>query len=302
MNYKIAAVVVTYNRLELLKKCLNSLRNQTHKLDEIIVINNSSGDGTLEWLQEQNNLTVITQENSGSAGGQYTGIKTAYEKDYDWIWCFDDDGYPDPFCLQKLLIAINEIKIDVISPIPINVINLNELAFFTPLISDKKKEKYTWELNEIKKILNRDGIYFGWASFFNGVLISRAAITKVGFPKKELFIWGDEIEYCRRIIKANFKVASLIHAKFYHPKNKWVPKQGLFHRWIYDLELDWRAYYYFRNHAFLSKENYSFYDIKFLIAQIVFFIKGKKNVLRSVKFLLSAYWNGITNNFKPTRI
>ena len=66
--------------MELLKECIQSLRNQTHKLDEIFIINNSSTDGTLEWLNTQTDLTVITQENSGSAGGQYTGIKTAYEK------------------------------------------------------------------------------------------------------------------------------------------------------------------------------------------------------------------------------
>ena len=39
---KIAAVVVTYNRLELLKKCIQSLRDQTRRLDEIIVVNNKS--------------------------------------------------------------------------------------------------------------------------------------------------------------------------------------------------------------------------------------------------------------------
>ncbi len=91
MSYKIAAVVVTFNRLELLKQCVQSLRNQTLKLDEILIINNSSTDGTLEWLNQQNDLTILTQENSGSAGGQYTGIKTAYEKGYDWILCTDDD-------------------------------------------------------------------------------------------------------------------------------------------------------------------------------------------------------------------
>ena len=90
-KYKIAAVVVTYNRLALLQECITSLRNQTRKLDEIIVVNNSSTDGSFEWLNLQNDLAVITQENSGSAGGQHTGIKTAYEHGHDWIWCMDDD-------------------------------------------------------------------------------------------------------------------------------------------------------------------------------------------------------------------
>src|SRR3989339_336534 len=101
-KYKIAAVVVTFNRLTLLQECIESLRNQTHTLDEIIIVNNSSTDGTLEWLNAQKDLTVITQENSGSAGGQHTGIKTAYEKGYDWIWCMDDDAEPELNALEEL--------------------------------------------------------------------------------------------------------------------------------------------------------------------------------------------------------
>ena len=76
---KIATVVVTYNRLELLKDCIESLRNQTRKIDEIFVINNSSTDGTEEWLSRQNDLTTITQPNTGGAGGFYTGTKTDAE-------------------------------------------------------------------------------------------------------------------------------------------------------------------------------------------------------------------------------
>jgi len=56
-KFKIAAVVVTYNRLELLKQCIDSIKNQTRKPDEIIVVNNSSTDGTLEWLNPNKDLT-----------------------------------------------------------------------------------------------------------------------------------------------------------------------------------------------------------------------------------------------------
>ena len=71
----IATVVVTYNRLTLLKECIDGLRKQTYMIDEIIIVNNCSTDGTLEWLNGQKNLTVITQENLGIADGLYTGMK-----------------------------------------------------------------------------------------------------------------------------------------------------------------------------------------------------------------------------------
>lgn len=62
---KIIACVVTYNRLELLKQVIDGLRNQTRKIDEIVVINNGSTDGTGEWLQDQNDITTINQDNLG---------------------------------------------------------------------------------------------------------------------------------------------------------------------------------------------------------------------------------------------
>ena len=131
---KIAAVVVTYNRIELLKKNILSLRSQTCKLDEIIVVNNSSTDGTFDWLEVQTDLTVITQGNLGSGGGQHSGIKYAYNKGYDWIWCMDDDTIPLNDTLEQLLITSkNFSKISVISPVPISNLRSEELSFFTTL-------------------------------------------------------------------------------------------------------------------------------------------------------------------------
>ncbi len=295
MNLQIAAVVVTYNRLEYLKKCIDGLRCQTYRLKKIIVINNSSNDGTLEWLGLQNDLLVITQDNQGGAGGFNTGIRLAYEKGYQWVWCLDDDGFPTETCLETLIIHAEKNHINVISPIPLDIKNPQELAFYTPLVVNSKFEGNTWKLLDILKFYPT-GVYHGWACFFNGVLLERNVIKIVGFPKKELFIWGDEIEYFRRIIKHDFQLCALVNAKYFHPANKWKPKVGLFHRLIYDLELDWRAYYFFRNHAYLSKDNYRFYDIKFVFAQIFFFL-NKKNKIKSIKFLIVAYWDGITNNF-----
>ena len=69
----IAAVVVTRNRLVLLQECVNALRVQTRKVDEIIVVDNGSDDGTATWLSEQKDIIAIIQGNTGGAGGQYTG-------------------------------------------------------------------------------------------------------------------------------------------------------------------------------------------------------------------------------------
>jgi glycosyltransferase involved in cell wall biosynthesis len=49
---KINCVIVTYNRLSLLKECISALKNQTYKINKIYIINNNSTDGTSDYLQE----------------------------------------------------------------------------------------------------------------------------------------------------------------------------------------------------------------------------------------------------------
>lgn len=49
---KATVVIVTYNRLELLKECLQCVENQTVKFDNIVVVDNKCTDGTSEYLKE----------------------------------------------------------------------------------------------------------------------------------------------------------------------------------------------------------------------------------------------------------
>lgn len=52
MSEKVCAVIVTYNRKELLRECLKAVLGQTRPPDHILVVDNASTDGTLEMLRE----------------------------------------------------------------------------------------------------------------------------------------------------------------------------------------------------------------------------------------------------------
>lgn len=111
----ITAVVVTYNRIDLLKECLQALREQ--KVDrntqlDILLVDNASTDGTKEWIdgivsagdaEGRRIYATHLAENTGGAGGFYTGMKWAYEQGADAIWIMDDDTIPQADALQKLL-------------------------------------------------------------------------------------------------------------------------------------------------------------------------------------------------------
>ncbi len=194
---KIAAVVVTYNRLELLKQCITSLRVQTYKLDEIVVINNSSTDGTEKWLEEQKDLKYINQENSGSAGGQYTGIKETYRKGFDWIWCIDCDIIFEPDALKNLMSCeeINDQKIGFLSSFiffdntNVSYVNIPELGYPYDLLNSIYQNKPIPILS----------------ASFGSLLIPKEIISAVGLPIKDFFIWGDDAEFTLRIISKGYK-------------------------------------------------------------------------------------------------
>ncbi|MDI2091533.1 glycosyltransferase [Commensalibacter oyaizuii] len=102
---KSVALIVTYNRIEKLRLCLQA--TCVLPFDCIVVVNNASSDGTQQWLSTLTDprLNVIhLNENIGGAGGfkygaQYISntIKT------DWIFFFDDDAYPSSNLLENFI-------------------------------------------------------------------------------------------------------------------------------------------------------------------------------------------------------
>jgi rhamnopyranosyl-N-acetylglucosaminyl-diphospho-decaprenol beta-1,3/1,4-galactofuranosyltransferase len=99
-----AVVIVTYNRVELLKECLACVCGQTIPFSRVIVVDNHSTDGTAEFLAAREDLDVIREpENLGGAGGFYDGLQCASQGEYDWVLIIDDDAMIAPDYMEKLL-------------------------------------------------------------------------------------------------------------------------------------------------------------------------------------------------------
>jgi len=106
MKKNISAVVVTYNRKELLEECLQSLLNQTYNNFNILIVDNCSTDGTREYIESYLNDKVQyfnTGANLGGAGGFNFGIKKAVENGADYVWIMDDDCIPTVNALEELV-------------------------------------------------------------------------------------------------------------------------------------------------------------------------------------------------------
>ena len=191
MKNSVGIVIVTYNRLEMLKELIFSLQNQEYKNFKIIVVNNSSTDGTEEFLKLQKNLIVITQENCGGAGGFFTGLKYVAEHDFDYAWVMDDDVFVRETSLAKLMEKANGVEGFLCS----KIVDFNENPCNVPGIFMGKQKNGEVEWN---KRIEENLIKLSVASFVS-VLIPVRVIKEIGLPYREFFIWGDDTEYTRRI-------------------------------------------------------------------------------------------------------
>lgn len=190
----VATIVVTFNRLNLLKDCIESLRLQTYSNHKIIVVNNGSTDSTLEWLNMQNDLIVISQSNQGGAGGFYTGIKYACEHGYSHSWIMDDDVEADKNALAILMEKIDNVNGFLCS----HVLDLSGMPCNVPKLYSKKSStsnELLWGDKLINKLVRVEN-----ASFVS-LLFDNTLIYEVGLPYKEYFIWGDDTEFTKRITK-----------------------------------------------------------------------------------------------------
>lgn len=282
---KAIALIVTYNRQHLLSECITALRNQTRKPDAILVINNGSTDNTEQWLQSQHDLIFITQKNTGSGGGFNTGINWAYKQGYSWIWCMDDDGYPKEDALEKIL----EPETDLLCLRNCAVLNKDD------------KKTFVWKTKNYATIDDVDDkLIKGIGHPFNGTLIHRNIVERVGVPKPSLFLWGDESEYYCRITKRNnipvYTIADSIH---YHPAAVFTYKND------WDYKSCWKMYFYVRNRFHVQQSTFSTKIMAllnyccFLVAMVgVVLIYQKTDKLKKLSFIwwpaIDAFRNDLT--------
>lgn len=286
---KICAVLVTYNRLELLKLALEALFNQTCEVSNILIVNNNSTDGTTDYLKsiKNNKIEIINlEENIGGAGGFYTGIKHAISRDYDYLWIMDDDTIAENNALEELIRGINILtdKHEKIGFVCSNVLYKDN----TPCVMNIPIVKRAW--NEFLDM----GIAKVESASFVSLLVNCDVIKKVGFPIKEFFIWGDDVEYTKRISKV-YGGYVIGNSKVRHFMNKNQETNIL----TDDARID-RYFYDFRNSIFIAKQCGMKDLTRIILGKILLFFKiviRKNNFkLRKVKVLFKGLICGVFFN------
>lgn len=241
MEKKVVVVVVTYNRLALLKEMMELLLAQTYKPYKICLIDNASTDGTDEYCQhmQKENPELVEhyrmQENTGGSGGFAEGVKIAAEQGADYIWGMDDDAMPDIHALQLLVEATERFSGDRYC--------LRSNTYYIDEKGDFVLEQIT-EHDQRKANLT-----------FVGFFVSREIVSKIGYPRSDLFIYYDDKDYQLRIQENGFEIIGIRESVIRHPYIMPMNTRRLFGIKVIVPEMPrWKMYYWMRNLLLIRKQ------------------------------------------------
>jgi rhamnopyranosyl-N-acetylglucosaminyl-diphospho-decaprenol beta-1,3/1,4-galactofuranosyltransferase len=212
VEQRVVAVVVTFNRLALLQRLAARL-SEIDEVAEVLVVDNASTDGTAAWLKSYDDPRVLARtlsENGGGAGGFHTGLEWAMERGADLAWLMDDDGLPDPDCLALLLA---EPDLDFWGPVVVDEADPERLVFPIRLPGSTTVAHDVADVVRAAPGGRLDDIVIP----FNGVLVTRELVARIGLPRAEFFIWGDDHEYRLRAEARHARIATVPAARVRHP-------------------------------------------------------------------------------------
>ncbi len=321
---RVAAVVVTYNRKELLAQTLFALIRQSYPVDRIHVVDNASSDGTLAFLGEQGLVgrsvpdgegvckTLFKQgdrsaeivyrrlsENIGGAGGFARGMASALTGAADWIWMMDDDARPEPDALLRLsacfplsgVSALCGSVVGVDGKIQETHRGIRRRGGLFPLHRPLDGDAYDRELVEVD------------LASFVGVLVRARTAKKIGLPEERFFIHYDDVEFSLRMRKEGRILlvpgSRIIHDDALSRGGNARKLLGKTFRRISDGRI-WLSYFGPRNIVFLARETGSGGPF-FFLALALFSIRQVCGILlfdRHKRIRIACFLNAVRDGLR----
>lgn len=286
---RILAVVVTFNRLDLLERLVARL-GEVSELSGVIVVDNASSDGTGDWLETQDVTALRLPHNLGGAGGFNAGLARAMEDGADLVWLMDDDGLPESDCLARLL----EHQADFWGPLVVDEQQPERLVFPIRLPGTARVVK---DVAAAERAASA-GVIEGVVIPFNGVLITRDLVERIGNVRSEFFIWGDDHEYRLRAERAGARVATVVDARVLHPSVGALGTPMAFGRSTYnDSPSDLKHYCMARNNLLNLREYRGNLAAAAFVAKTLWFYTFTRPSLARLRMSAGAMRAGLCGDF-----
>jgi rhamnosyltransferase len=246
----VAAVTVAFNATRLLPRQIDALLQQSRPLQEIIVVDNASTDGTSAMLAERYpQVTVLRMpENLGAAGGWAAGLSyAALEKGHDLVWTFDQDSVPATNALETLLAGLQQLagQCEVVGMVVPIAVHRETATQYPPFL---------WRDGFVKPSAEqmRQPVWFADMAIASGSLVLREVVQEVGVPRADFFMDISDIEYCLRIRSRGYKIAVISRVEMSHEigNTRKINLPGYKRSWLN--QPPFREYYISRNLAYLA--------------------------------------------------
>ena len=216
----VSVIIASYNfeKNDWIHRCLNSLRNSTSDCNIIVVDNNSSDNTVMIIKEEYPEVVLIEQtENLGFARANNIGIKYAYNNGASFYFLLNQDAWVEKDTIEKLVSALEDNPdYGIISPMHLNSEGSRIDEYF---------EKYLKNCVKDYKLIS--SLYFNQTglfetSFANAAtwLVSRKCIETVGGFDTSLFVhYGEDDNYCQRVLFHKLKIGVYTGAAIFHDRN-----------------------------------------------------------------------------------
>lgn len=206
---KVSIIVPVYNVETYLSYCVDSLRQQTYKNIEIILVDDGSTDSSGEicdqYAREDDRIKVLHIENGGLSNARNTGVK---ESSTDWIVFIDSDDYYDHRAIEYLVKLRDKYRVDLVATPVIEVRDYENSDFLGDF-----REKYSGKLDRRTALEQMFyGNYVGTHS--GGKLYKKEILLRFPYPNgmlyEDLSLAYEHIASCE-----NIAVSTLNLYKYY---------------------------------------------------------------------------------------
>lgn len=306
----VCVLIITYNRKDLLRNLLEHLKLQSYPISCVLVIDNNSLDGTSNMLSELGYIKecipgeivcntianwefiyLKNKENTGGSGGFAKAFDLAKDLPYDVIWAMDDDVEPEAECLNTMMKYLTD-EAQMVIPCrgdnnfkdyAIQHYNLNNPFYFR--VNQRKRNKILFsEINEPYVVVEDMA--------FEGPLMTRKLVQKIGIPDKKYFILFDDTDYAQRASE----VTQIRYVRKAFLKKMIVPDSSV--KW------SWKSYYNFRNSVYFERKYGKNWMVKNISPLLRLFVLLAKSVLtynfHRIKWLVRGYSDGIHSRMGRT--
>jgi GT2 family glycosyltransferase len=195
---RVIAVVVTYNRRDLLLEALAAVHSQSRVPDAVIVVDNASTDGTAAAVRTRYPAVQLAElaRNTGGAGGFAYGTALALAGAADLIWLMDDDTVPGPHALLTMLEARGRYPAQPPALIASRVLWTDGRPH--PMNTPRTKPFVT-KAERLAAAAVRC-VPIRSASFVS-ILVDASVCRQRGLPQADFFLWNDDFEFTTRLLR-----------------------------------------------------------------------------------------------------